>query len=368
VSRQAPPDLLAAAAIAAAPRRQTSLLWLVLALVLVVLIGGAVEYLLQGTLNYWAPSNQFMILTQIVTVAVGAVGMTMVIILGGIDLSAGSVIAMTAMGGAAIVRAFAPADAGYLSIEQYGWLAVWAPLLAVAAGVGLGTAAGAVNGGLITGLRMAPFIVTLGMMTFARGTAKWIGAQTTIHPPTSWISDFTKPTLTLFTENIVWGPFEWNRDVSLSSAVVVTLVLAAIVALLLARTRFGRHVFAIGSNEATARLCGVRVEYTKCIVYALAGATFGLAGMTDLGRLGAGDPTTAVGKELDIIAAVVIGGGSLSGGSGSVPGALVGALLMAHLRNICILCGVPTFVQEMVVGPVIIAACAIYQLRQRRRS
>jgi ribose transport system permease protein len=351
---------------AAAPRRQTNLLWLAMALLLIILTGGVVEYLLQGTLNYWAPSNQFMIFTQIVTVTVGAIGMTMVIILGGIDLSAGSVIAMTAMGGAAIVRVFSPADAGALTIDQFGSLALWVPLLALAAGVGLGGAAGAVNGGLITGLRMAPFIITLGMMTFARGAAKWIGGQTTIHPPTSWISDFTKPTITLFTENIVWGPFEWNRDVSLSWAVLVTLALAAVAALILNRTRFGRHVFAIGSNEATARLCGVRVEWTKCLVYAIAGASFGLAGITDLGRLGAGDPTTAVGKELDIIAAVVIGGGSLSGGSGSVAGALLGALLMAHLRNICILCGVPTFVQEMVVGPVIIAACAIYQLRQRR--
>jgi ribose/xylose/arabinose/galactoside ABC-type transport system permease subunit len=365
VTPSALPDLLPHAP--AAPRRQTNLPWLVLALLLVIVVGGMAEYITGGRLNYWAPSNQFMIFTQIVTVAVGAIGMTMVIIMGGIDLSAGSIIAMTAMGAAAIVRLYAPADAGSLTLEQYGWSAVWIPLLAVAAGIGLGGAAGAVNGGLITRLGMAPFIITLGMMTFARGTAKWIGGQTTIHPPTSWISDFTKPTLTLFTEDLVWGPFEWNRDVSLSWAVLVTLALAAVAALVLARTRFGRHIFAIGSNEATARLCGVRVESTKCIVYALAGAAFGLAGVTDLGRLGAGDPTTAVGKELDIIAAVVIGGGSLAGGSGSVLGAILGALLMAHLRNICILCGVQTFVQEMIVGPVIIGAVAIYQLRQRGR-
>jgi ribose/xylose/arabinose/galactoside ABC-type transport system permease subunit len=368
VSSGVPGQLLPQTIVAAAPRRQTNLLWLLLALLLVIVLGGVIEYFRQGTLNYWAPSNQFMISTQIVTVAIGAIGMTLIIILGGIDLSAGSVIAMTAMGGAAIVRYYSPPDAGTLTFGEYGPLALWVPLLAVVAAVGLGTAAGAANGGLITGLRMAPFIITLGMMTFARGTAKWIGHETTIHPPTSWISDFTKPTLTLFTENLVWGPFEWNRDVSVSSAVLVTLFLAAVAGVMLNRTRFGRHIFAIGSNESTARLCGVRVEYTKCIVYALAGATFGLAGVTDLGRLGAGDPTTAVGKELDIIAAVVIGGGSLTGGSGSVLGALLGAILMAHLRNLCIHLGLPTFVQEMVVGPVIIAAVAIYQLRHRKRE
>jgi len=367
VTRESPGELLAPPAVAP-PRRQTTLMGLFLALVFVIFLGGAVEYVKQGTLNYWSPPNQFMIPTQITTVAVGAIGMTMVIILGGIDLSAGSVIAMTAIATASVVRAYAPADARTLTFAEFGAPALWAPLLAVAAGVALGALAGAANGVLITGLRMAPFIITLGMMTFARGTAKWISHETTVHPPASWISDFTKSNLTLFTMDLEWGPLQWKGEVALSSAVLVTLVLAAAAAVVLGRTRFGRHVFAIGSNEATARLCGVRVEATKCAVYAIAGATFGLAGVTDCGRLNAGDPSTAVGKELDIIAAVVIGGGSLTGGSGSVLGALLGALLMAHLRNLCIHLGLPTFVQEQIVGPVIIAAVAIYQWRQRKRE
>ena len=115
-------------------------------------------------------------------------------------------------------------------------------------------------------------------------------------------------------------------------------------------TVFGRHVFAIGSNEATARLCGVRTDRTKVAIYTLAGLFCGLAGVMEFSRLTVGDPTVAVGLELDIIAAVVIGGGSLSGGEGSVLGSMIGVFIMAFLRNGCTMMGWPNYIQEIIIG------------------
>jgi ribose transport system permease protein len=137
---------------------------------------------------------------------------------------------------------------------------------------------------------------------------------------------------------------------------------------MLVYTRLGRHVFAIGSNEQTARLCGVAVDRVKVIVYALGGAFAGVAGVLQFSRLTVGDPTVAVGVELDVIAAVVIGGGSLSGGEGSILGAIVGALIMTVIRSGCAQMGLPNWVQEMVTGFIIVLAVAIDRWRQRRRT
>jgi ribose transport system permease protein len=137
---------------------------------------------------------------------------------------------------------------------------------------------------------------------------------------------------------------------------------------LLRYTVFGRYVYAIGSNAATARLCGVRVENWRMAIFVVASAFTGIAGVMQFSNLTVGDPTAAAGMELDIIAAVVIGGGSLSGGEGSAVGTLVGALIMAVLRNGCNMLGVPNYVQNIIIGVVIIGAVGIDSLKHRLRA
>jgi ribose/xylose/arabinose/galactoside ABC-type transport system permease subunit len=152
----------------------------------------------------------------------------------------------------------------------------------------------------------------------------------------------------------------------LPPGVWVLIILAVVMAALLRYTRLGRHTFAIGSNEQTARLCGVAVERVKVLVFTLCGAFAGLAGLMQFSRLTVGDPTVAVGLELNVIAAVVIGGGSLSGGEGSILGTLVGALLMTTIASGCTQMGLPNWVQEIITGAIIVVAVAVDRLRHRR--
>ena len=144
----------------------------------------------------------------------------------------------------------------------------------------------------------------------------------------------------------------------------VAVILAVLVAVVLRRTVFGRHVFALGSNETAARACGIHTSRLKVWIYSLGGLLFGLAGVMQMSRLRQGDPTVTVGVELDIIAAVVIGGGSLAGGEGSILGSMVGALIMAFLRNGCQQMGWPNYIQEIIIGGIIVLAVAA----DRRRS
>ncbi|MEQ8453309.1 MAG: ABC transporter permease [Sandaracinaceae bacterium] len=274
------------------------------------------------------------IATQTVIVALGAIGMTWVMVSGGIDLSVGSVIALASVVTAVLLREGHP------------------ELVALLGGLAVGAALGAINGLLITRLSIVPFIVTLGTMGIARGAAKYLADEQTVNADAGWLAD-----LMTKTPDPSW--------LLLAKGVWITLILAVIMALVLRRTVFGVHTFAIGSSEPTARLCGVPVERVKLLVYVLAGAFAGLAGVLQLGRLTVGDPTTAIGLELDVIAAVVIGGGSLSGGRGSIAGALLGAFFMAVLANGCTLSGVPNYVQEILVGAIIIAAVALDHLRRR---
>jgi ribose transport system permease protein len=190
-------------------------------------------------------------------------------------------------------------------------------------------------------------------MGIARGLAKYLAGEQKIDAPArglnAWMEKTPDPAWLLV------APGVW-----------LLFVLALAAGFVLARTVFGVHTFAIGSNEATARLCGIRVERVKTIVYTLSGVFAGFAGSLQFARLTVGDPTTALGKELDVIAAVVIGGGSLAGGSGGILGSMLGAFLMTFLANGCTLLGVPNYVQEILVGAIIIAAVALDNLRQRR--
>ena len=277
------------------------------------------------------------IAAQTVIVGFGAIGMTFVIVSGGIDLSVGSVIAL-----ASVVTALE---------LKHGWPPASAALL----GVGTGLASGFINGMLVTRLRIVPFIVTLGTMGIARGLAKYLADEQKIDAPAAWLAAVMAKSPT--PSWLLVAPGTWFM-----------FALALLMGFVLTRTVFGVHTYAVGSNEATARLCGVRVPRVKVAIYTLSGLFAGLAGVMQYARLTVGDPTTAVGKELDVIAAVVIGGASLSGGVGGIVGSLIGAFLMSVLANGCTLTGVPNYVQEILIGIIIVAAVAIDRYRQRRAA
>jgi ribose/xylose/arabinose/galactoside ABC-type transport system permease subunit len=278
---------------------------------------------------------------QTTIVGIGALGMTLIIILGGIDLSIGSVVAFST-----VVIAWCLHQAG----------AAPNPWEAAALAVAACTLCGFVNGALVTGLRVVPFIVTLGTMLFVRGAAKGLAREQKIDAPETWLNEL----LASLPAERSW--------MLVPAGVWLLIVLAVLVALVLRYTRLGRHTFAVGSNEQTARLCGVAVDRVKLWVYTLDGAFGGLAGVMQFSRLTVGDPTVAVGLELDVIAAVVIGGGSLAGGEGSILGSLVGALIMSVIRSGCSQLGLPNWVQEIITGIIIIAAVALDRLRHRRSA
>ena len=292
---------------------------------------------------------------QTVLVAVGALGMTLIIVSGGIDLSVGSSIAFTSVVGALLI--------------QRGW----GPVAVTAAAIAAGGLIGLLNGAAIAGLRMVPFIITLGTLGIVRGSAKWLASEQTVNYESSPINSWMNAPIVQFAAGgPAWLPGFLARLIEflgkLPVAFWATVALALFVSLLLRGTVFGRHVFALGSNEATARLCGIPTRRLKILIYALAGCFFGLAGVFQLSRLGQGDPTAAVGLELDIIAAVIIGGASLNGGVGTVLGSMIGALIMAVLRNASQQMGWGTPFQEIIIGLVIIVAVFLDRLRQGRRA
>lgn len=293
--------------------------------------------------------------------SIAALGATFVIISGGIDLSVGAVIALAVVTAAWVMSLTGADSAGntaYL-IDQHPKML---PILALSAAVLISTLAGLFNGLLITGLRIVPFIVTLGTMGIFRGVAKGISHEKDIYPPQdAWLGSLMDPTL---------NSADATRRWMLLPPGVWTLIGAALIAALILRyTRFGRHLVAIGSNQETARLCGVPVARTKTMVYVLAGLFAGLAGLMEFSYIGGiGQPTAGISYELMIIAAVVIGGGSLMGGEGSILGTVIGALLITVLHMGGKQMGWPQWVQEAVIGGIIIAAVAIDRIRHRRMN
>jgi len=274
---------------------------------------------------------------QTVVVAITAIGMTLVIISGGIDLSVGSLVALTTVVIASLLR---------------NGSSPWGASLA---GVAVAAACGAVSGTFIARLRMAPFVVTLGAMSILRGAAKGLAHEQKIDADARGLDSLLAPV----GEGARWMLFP--------AGVWMALVLAIAAAALLHYTRLGRHIFAIGSNEQTARLCGVEVDRVKIAVYTIAAALAGLAGILEFSTLTVGDPTDSVGLELEVIAAVVIGGGSLSGGEGTITGSLIGAFLMTVIRTGCTHVGLPNWVQEIITGAIIVTAVALDRVRHARK-
>jgi ribose transport system permease protein len=297
-------------------------------LVLVAVIFGA----LVGR-QFFAPANLELMARQTAIVCMAALGMTVVIATGGIDLSVGSMIALTTVVIALALRA------------------EYSPLVAALAGVAAAAVCGLLNGVLITRLKVVPFIVTLGTMLIVRGAAKGLGEERRIEAPMTWLNDLLRTQ---------------SGGARLPAGIWAVILLALVVAGILRYTRFGRHVFAIGSNERMARLCGVAITRTKIVVYTMSAALVGMAGLLQFSKLSVGDPTVAVGLELDIIAAVIIGGGSLTGGRGTVVGTVIGAAIMTIIQVGCTQKGLASWVQQIVTGGIIVAAVALDRVRSAR--
>lgn len=285
--------------------------------------------------TFLSVDNIQIMLLQTAVVGIAALGMTLIIISGGIDLSVGSVIALgTVVVGLGLAQGCPP------------WLAA---LIGIAA-CGL---CGLITGTLVTRLGLSSFIVTLGMWGAVRGAAKGMAHEQMVLAPQTWLN------------NLLRAPDVANGDYLPPPGVWMMLMLAVLVAIILRHTRFGRYVFAIGSNEQTARLCGVAVERTKLLIFVFGGVFAGIASVLQFSYLTVGDPTTAAGYELNVIAAVVIGGASLSGGQGSILGALVGALIMTVVSNGCTKLDLANWIQEIVTGGIIVAAVVLDRLRHR---
>ncbi len=350
----------------------------------------------------WGTMNDILMLSVIVGIA--ALGATLVIITGGIDLSVGCTIAAVTIVIAQMFN-FKTAD-GYL-IEQYPVL--W-PICAAAGGVLFGILVGIIIGssvvgyigrvvaiimgflviywlktgtglslylcipiGIVAGVGLwflnnvtlkktplPPFIVTLGLWASLRGAAKWIAGGSSVYVDVNevngeaiWISNLMRDIKIGDTTLPMPGVWIW-------------IILAILIGLMLKFTRFGRHIYAVGSNENTAKLCGINVEKTKILTYLVAIGCGGIAGVLRFSWLGMGDPTTDIGTELLVIASVVIGGASLSGGVGGIGGTIIGTLIIMIVYKGCTVLGLRNYVQEIVTGAIIVAAVTLDQIRHKK--
>ena len=301
-------------------------------------------------LNAWThgaflrPFNVSNVLKQIAVYSVLAVGQTFVIITAGIDLSVGSLIALTGvlMAGVMVGQ----------PIEAVGLL------LAIGVGVGTGGIAGVVNGFPVVKFNLPPFITTLAMMLMARGLAFLYSGGRPIEIDNAAFNAIGGGTLFPGLGKLVGLP-------GLPAPVLVMLAVVIAGHFVLTRTRFGRYVYAIGGNEEAARLSGINVAGVKMGVYIICGALAGLASLLLAGRLSTGIPQSGQGYELQSIAAVVVGGTSLMGGRGSIVGTFVGALLIGVLNNLMNLLNVQSYAQDVVLGAVIVIAVLLDELRKR---
>ena len=280
---------------------------------------------------FLSQGNLSTVVRQTAVINIIALGMTLIIITSGIDLSVGAILAMSGYLGATMMESGTP---------------IW---LSILGGIAVGTICGTINGLLITRLKINPFIVTLGMLGVLRGTTLTISKGL----PASRLPD----------------AFKYLGEGTILGAPVVLwvlLVCAVVIHFVLEHTRLGRYAFSIGSNPDAAFYAGIPVSFHLTSVYAIAGALTGIAAMVETSRLMTGQPTAGNGYELQAIAAVVIGGGSLRGGEGGVVGTLIGAFIMGLLSNGSDLLGINPYLQQTLIGAAIIIAVTIDELRKRK--
>ena len=287
----------------------------------------------------WALTPHFLTVSNLLNVvqqtsinAIVAAGMTFVIISGGIDLSVGSIVALSGVALGTLLQSGYP------------------PAVALAAALTAGIACGVLNGAFVSIGRLPPFIATLGMMSVARGAAL---VFTEGRP----VSGFDEGFRWLATGSVGFVP----------APVLVMLIVYAVAHFVLTRTTFGRYVYAIGGNEEATRLSGIAVGFHKTAVYAVSGLMSAVAAIVLTARLNSAQPIAGMMYELDAIAATVIGGTSLMGGEGSLGGTLIGALIMGVLRNGLNLLGVSSFLQQIVIGGVIVGAVLVDTILKRHR-
>lgn len=293
-------------------------------IVLVVALSVASPHFLTNT-------NLSSVVRQTAVINIMALGMTLIIVSGGIDLSVGAILAMSGLLGTMTMEARHPIIAGVLT------------------GILTGGFWGFVNGLLTTRLRINPFIVTLGTLGIVRGLTLIISNGLPVH-------NIPRGFSFLGEGNLLGVPF----------VLWILLACAGIVHVIMEHTKLGRYAFAIGSNADAAYYAGIPVAFHTTAVYAIGGLLTGLSGMIEASRLMTGQPTAGQGYELQAIAAVVIGGGSLRGGEGSVVGTLVGAFIMGLLSNGSDLLGISPYLQQAIIGAVIILAVSFDELRKRR--
>jgi len=295
-----------------------------------------------AVLSLWQP-HSFLTLDNFLNVlrrssvyGILAIGMTFVIISGGIDLSVGSLLALCGMCAAGTMVSLGGSSPSS-GVMAFG----------IAAGLLTGAAAGLLSGALITRLKLQPFIATLGTMSLYRGIALVMYDGQPINCPSfRYLGEGTY--------------------LGVPISVILFLLVIAVSGAILKFTRFGRHTYAIGSNPEAAHHAGIRVDRRILTIYTFGGLLTGLGAVIAMSRTVSAQPTAGVGAELDVIAAVVIGGASLSGGRGTVTGTLIGTLLISFLRNGCTLVGVSTNAQLIVIGIVIVLAVAVDQFTRRK--
>lgn len=313
--------------------------------IFLVLVGIAILFeilgwIVRGDSFLMNPQRLLIMILQMSIIGIIAIGVTQVIITGGIDLSSGSVLALTAMVTASLAQQSEYARAVFPALTDMPWI------IPLAAGLLVGALAGLINGALIAFAVIPPFIATLGMMVSARGMAR----AYTEGQPVSMLTD----------------QFTWIG--SGANPVIIFLAVAVLFHIALKYTRYGKYTYAIGANPQAARVSGINVRRHLVMVYAIAGLLAGLAGVVASARAGTGQAGMGLMYELDAIAAAVIGGTSLAGGVGRIAGTVIGALILGVMLSGFTFLGVDAYYQDIVKGAIIIAAVVIDQYRQRKRN